>query len=131
MDSRTVDRRVKDTGVTSVQFLLASVLSLVVFLALANVVVVQYARGAMRSAVDQGVRVGAIHQSTTVCEGRIEAVLEDLLAGDIGETIVFGCVIAGGLMTATISGVVESWTPFSVGFDLTLGAEAVLEPNGT
>ncbi len=131
MDQRTADRRLRDSGVTSVQFVFASVLALVVFLALANIVVVQFTRGAMRSALDQGVRVGAIHQSTTVCEARIAAVLGDLLAGEIGDTIGFGCSIDGGLMTATVSGVVDSWTPFATEFDLSLVAEAVLESNGT
>ena len=49
MDPLSVDRRLNDRGITSVQFLLASGLGMLLFLALANLVVVQYGRGALRS----------------------------------------------------------------------------------
>jgi len=63
VDSIPAHRRLNERGVTSGQFLLASALALLLFLALANLVVVQYGRGAVRSALDQGARVGAISSS--------------------------------------------------------------------
>lgn len=131
MDSGTADRRLGDAGVTSVQFVLASVLSLLVFMAMANLVVVQYARGSLRSALDQGVRAGAVHRSEAVCEERIARVLEDLLAGEVSDGLGFSCSISAGLMTAQASVVVESWTLLSGDFDIDLKADAVMEPDGT
>lgn len=131
MDPGTADRGVADPGVTSVQFLLASVLALLMFVALANVVVVQYARGSLRSALDQGVRTGAIHRATLACEERIEVVLADLLAGEVGETVEYRCLVVGGLMTATASAVVQSWTPLTGDFHLDLTAQAAMEPDGS
>ena len=130
MDPGTADRGLADAGVTSVQFLLASVLALVMFVALANVVVVQYARGSLRSALDQGVRAGAVHRATEVCEERIEAVLADLLAGEVGNTIDYVCALDGDLMTATASAVVQSWTPLTGDYSVILTAQAAMEPDG-
>lgn len=129
MDSRTTDRGIDDRGITSVQFLLASVLALFMFMALANVVVVQYARGSLRSALDQGVRVGAIHREVEVCEERIAVVLADLLAGEIGRSVEYNCSVAGDLITASASAVVRSWTPLTGEFNLDLTAEAAMEPD--
>lgn len=130
MDSRSAHRRLNDRGFTSVQFVLASALALVFFVALANVVVVQYARGAVRSALDQGVRSGSINRSTDLCEARIESVLSDLLDGSIGDSVAYECVVSGGLMTASASFTVEAWTFTSADYSLTLTAEATLEPDG-
>lgn len=130
MDARTAPRRLEDAGFTSVQFVLASALALVFFVALANVVVVQYARGAVRSALDQGVRTGSINQSPELCEARVAAVLSDLLDGRIGDSVAYRCVVDGELMKATASFTVEAWTFMSGDYSLQLNAEATLEPGG-
>lgn len=130
MDSRSTHRRVNDRGFTSIQFVLASALALVFFVALANVVVVQYARGAVRSALDQGVRTGSINRSADLCESRIESVLSELLDGTIGDSVTFRCAVSGGLMTATASFTVEAWTFAVADYSLTLTAESTLEPDG-
>jgi hypothetical protein len=101
------------------------------FVALANVVVVQYARGSLRSALDQGVRAGAVHRATSACEERIEVVLADLLAGRVGDTVDYQCSVVGGLMTATASAIVQSWTPLTGDFSLALTAQAAMEPDGS
>ena len=44
---------------TTVQFVAATALSLLVFVMMANLVVDLYARGAIRAAVDEGARAGA------------------------------------------------------------------------
>jgi hypothetical protein len=133
VDTRTADQRLNrrgrnDRGLSSVQFLVASCLALVFFVALANVVVVQYARGSVRSALDQGVRAGVVNHSVAMCEERIGDVSESLLGGAIGDTLTFGCRVDGGLMTAVASFSVESWTPLTTDFNLTLEAGASLEP---
>jgi hypothetical protein len=131
VDPGIIDRRVADRGFTSLQFLIASSLALVVFVVLANIVVVQYSRGAMRSALDQGVRAGTIAGSVDACEDRIGQVLGELLGGSIGETTDFECDVVGTLMQATGELTVDSWTPFTGDFYVDLVAEASLEPDGT
>jgi hypothetical protein len=127
LDTGIADQRLSERGFTSLQFLVASSLALVVFALLANVVVVQYSRGAMRSALDQGVRAGSIAGTEEACEDRVSQVLGDLLGGTIGETVGFDCLVAGPVMRATGELVVGSWTPFTPDFDLRLSAEASLE----
>ena len=127
MDARRVDRRLTDRGVSSVQFLLASVLSLVLFLTLANVVVVQYGRGAMRSALDQGARAGAISGSTAECEARAADVVAQLLGGRMSDGMVIRCTVSGNVVVARGDVVFDSWTPLSPDFPITLFSEAALE----
>lgn len=129
MDSRIVDRRLSERGLSSVQFVLAAGLALIFFVALANVVVVQYARGSMRSALDQGVRAGVVNSSVFECEQRVGEVFEGLLSGSIGETISYKCLVEGAVMTATASLTVDSWTPFTTDFAVELEASATREPD--
>jgi hypothetical protein len=60
MDSHSSSRvGSTDGGFTTVSFVLAVALSLLIFTGLANVIVVQYARGVVRSALDEAVRDGS------------------------------------------------------------------------
>ena len=127
MDQGLTSRRLSDRGFTSIQFLLASALALVFFAALANVVVVQYARGAVRSALDQGARAGSLTGSPVDCQVRVEQVLGDLLGGLAGDTSRFDCVAVDGLMRAEASTTIESWTFFTSDFDVELRAHAAIE----
>ena len=117
----------RDSGFTSVQFLVAASLALVFFAALANVVVVQYAKGALRSALDQGVRAGSMVGSPEACEERVGQVLDDLLGGAIGSTTEYCCDQAGPLITAFGSLTVESWTPLGPDYYVELVAEGATE----
>ncbi len=129
MDPRIPNRRLNERGLSSVQFVLASGLALIFFVALANIVVVQYAKGSMRSALDQGVRAGAVTGSVVDCERRVAEVFNSLLSGSIGDTIAYECRVEGVLMTATASLTVDSWTPFTADFDVELEATATREPD--
>lgn len=129
MDSRIIDRRLNERGLTSIQFVLASGVALIFFVALANVVVVQYARGSMRSALDQGVRAGAVTGSVSECEQRVGEVFDGLLSGSIGETLSYECLVDGAVIAATASLTVDSWTPFTTDFAVELEATATLEPD--
>lgn len=129
MDSRTATGRldVGDRGVSSVQFVLASALALVLFLALANLVVVQYGKGAIRSAVEQGARAGTT-ADVLACEERATQVVEDLLGGRMSDGLILTCSVSGGSVVATASAVFESWTPLTPDFSFTLSSAAVIEP---
>ena len=127
MDALPAARGLSQRGVTSVQFVLASGLGMLLFLTLANVVVVQYARGAIRSALDQAVRVAVITGSVSECEARIDEVLGQLLGGAMGDSVVTECSIGGQTATATGSAVFDAWTPISLDFSVNLSASAALE----
>lgn len=122
MSDRPLER-----GVTSVQFLLASALSLIVFLAFANLVAVQYGRGAIRSALDQGARSGAVVGSTQLCEATARDILSQLLGGSMGDSVSVLCHVSDGLMTASGSAVFESWTPLSGDFEIFVSGAAAME----
>lgn len=112
---------------SSVQFLLAAALSLTVFLTLANLVVVQYGRGAMRSALDQGARAGAMARSEQLCETVARDVLDQLLGGRMGDSVSLRCVAEDGLMAASATALFESWTPMTGDFEVAVSGEAALE----
>ena len=59
LDPRSAAGLTAARGMTTIQYVVATALSLLVFVGLANFVVDLYARGAVRSAVDEGARAGA------------------------------------------------------------------------
>ena len=48
-----------DRGMATVQYVVTAGLSLLLFVAFANLIVFQYGRGVVRAALDEGVRAGA------------------------------------------------------------------------
>jgi hypothetical protein len=100
---------------------------MLLFLALANLVVVQYGRGALRSALDQGARVGAISSSSSQCEERVADVLGQLLGGRMGEGVTASCQVGAEVVSATGEAVFTSWTPFTSDFRIEITAVATRE----
>jgi hypothetical protein len=126
VDQRRAHRRLTEGGVTSVQFLLAAALALSLFLVFANLVVVQYGRGALRSALEQGVRAGALAASTAACEVKTREVLDELLGGRMSDGLSLVCGMAGGRVNAEAAVSFESWTPLWPDFDISMRAESAL-----
>lgn len=126
MDSRPA-HGIGDRGLGSIQFALASALALLLFLALANLVVVQYGRGALRSALEQGVRVGTV-SGVGGCEHTAHRVVSDLLGGRMSDGLVLSCYLSGDVVGATASVTFDSWTPFAPDFSVSLSSTAVREP---
>lgn len=127
MDPRRTHRRIGERGVSSVQFVLASALALVLFLALANLVVVQYGRGAVRSALEQGARAGTTG-GLPACEDTAAQVVDDLLGGRMSNGLVVSCSQTASSIVATASMTFESWTPLTPDFAFTMTSRAVTEP---
>lgn len=127
MDTGTASRRLAERGVSSVQFVLASALAMIVFLALANLVVVQYGRGAIRSALEQGSRAGTLGGEHS-CETTARRVVEDLLGGRMSDGLVLSCSSDGARIVASARGRFESWTPLAPDFEVSLSSIAVVEP---
>lgn len=107
--------------------MLASALALLFFVALANLVVVQYGRGAVRSALEQGARVGSV-AGLSACERTARTVISDLLGGSMSDGLVLSCALDGEAVTATGSVTFQSWTPLTPDFSFSLSSRAVAEP---
>lgn len=76
---------IDDRGYATVSFVAAVGVSLVVFVAVANLLVFAYARGAARVALDEGVRAGMRAGEAAECVRRVERALDDLLGGPLRE----------------------------------------------
>ena len=127
MDSDTTARRLGDRGLGSIQFVLASSLALLLFLALANLVVVQYGKGALRSALEQGARAGSVG-GVIACEETARQVMSDLLGGRMSDDLVLSCTTDGSVISADGSVRFQSWTPLTPDFSFSLSSQAVGEP---
>jgi hypothetical protein len=106
---------VDEAGFLTVQHLLAVSLTLVLLAQLANLLVVAYARGAVRAALDEGVRAAALADADGGhCEARARAVLDDLLGGPLGDGVgPVRCTVSsdGRLVTAAASARLPAWVP--------------------
>jgi hypothetical protein len=113
---------------TTIQYVVATALSLLVFVALANFVVDLYARGAVRSAVDEGARAGAaLDTSAADCEQRARDVLGSLLAGAAGRSVRVSCADAGRVMEAHARVTLASWIPGVPAWSFTVVGSVVKE----
>lgn len=102
----------RDAGMTTIQYVAASALSLFVFVGMANFVVDLYARGVVRSAVDEGARAGAtIDASATDCVRRTRQVLATLLGGAAGHAVRVSCREVDGVMRARADVSFPGWLP--------------------
>lgn len=86
---------------------------LVIFAGCANFVLDEYAKGALRTAVDEAAQAGAAAGgSLQACQAEAEQVQRGLLHGSLGADVTITCqVMAGGLMLATASGDLPSLLP--------------------
>ena len=81
-----------DRGFTTIQFVVATALSLVLFVMMANLIVFLYARGAVRAAVDEAARVGARADAGPAdCRNRAEATLDGLVGGRLRSQVRVRC----------------------------------------
>ena len=117
------------TGMTTVQFVTATALSLFLFVLLANLIVALYARGAVRAAIDEGARAGApVDVSVAECDRRANDALDDLLGGRMRSGVQVECVDNFGTVRARADVVVAGWIPGIVpDWAFTLTASAVKE----
>ncbi len=74
--------------------ILAVGIAMIFFVALANLVLYQYAAGAVRAALDQGVRAESYAGAAPgMCQRGIEETLDALLGGSYGDRVVATCFI--------------------------------------
>lgn len=109
-------RRSREAGFVTVQYVWVIATSLVLFTLVANVVVVQYARAVVRSALDDGVRAGARVLTSAVeaelaCERVAEEARRDLLGGRLGSGVAIDCVASSEELRAVGTATFASWFP--------------------
>jgi hypothetical protein len=98
-----------------VQYVATVGISLVLLVLFANLLIDLYARGAIRDALDEGVRAAAPRGSSPhACEARAAEVLSGLLHGPVGHNVHITCRADAGVMEAHASGSLPSWLPMVV-----------------
>jgi hypothetical protein len=113
-------------GFTTIQYVIAVAWSLVLLVLVANLLVDLYARGAVRDALDDGVRAGApVGSSVATCEARAREVVTGLVRGPLLHTHV-RCEYAGAFVLADAQVTLRSWLPMLVpDWHMHLHAEAI------
>lgn len=115
-------------GFVTIQFVAVAGLSLLLVVVLANVVVFGYGRGVVRAALDEGVRAGSrVDAGAAECLERAQGVLDDLLAGPLGDGVAVACSDDGGFVRAEATVRFAAWLPPVPDWSFTLAATAVKE----
>jgi hypothetical protein len=118
-----------DTGFATVQYVAVVGLSMILLVLVANLLVDMYARGAIRDALDEGVRAAApVGAELRDCEERANEVLDGLLRGPLGDDVRVSCSRDGESVIARADGRLASWLPFlvpawNISFEATMRAE--------
>ena len=104
---------------------MATALSLLVFVALANVVVDLYVRGVARAAVDEAARSGAALDATAAdCRQRARDVLDGVVANGAVQVT---CREVGGAMRARARIALAGWIPGIPTWTMVLEGEVATE----
>jgi NAD(P)H-hydrate repair Nnr-like enzyme with NAD(P)H-hydrate dehydratase domain len=112
----------------TLQYVLATSLSLVVFVVLANVIVDLYARGAVRAAVDEAARAAARVDGTPAeCAARARDVLTGLLGAHLRSGVEVTCSETEALVSARADVRLAGWLAFVPDWSFSLVGTAVKE----
>jgi hypothetical protein len=114
----TTTRSGGERGFATVEYLAAVALSLLFLVLIINFLVVQYARGVLRAAVDEGVRDASRYfegEDTVAvaarCEQRGQEVLRNLLGGQMGRGLSIRCTVNETTVAASIDARFKAWLP--------------------
>ena len=117
-----------DDGFTTAGFVVAAGFSMMFFVLLANLMAVQYGRGVVRVALDEGARHGARYGAADpACELRIREVLGGLLGGEMGSGVSYRCERDSSRTSATAQVVFPAWIPGIPEFRFQMAATAAAE----
>jgi hypothetical protein len=119
-------RRTGEAGFTTIQYVVATAFSLLLFVLVANLLVDLYERGAVRDALDEGVRAGVpISASTDDCAVRAHDVVRSIANGSSIRVDELTCVRDGDRIVSTARVALRSWFPMLLpDWRLTLRASA-------
>lgn len=99
-------------GFTTIQYVVATGFSLLLFVLVANLLVDLYERGAVRDALDEGVRAGVpVAAGADNCLARARGVVSSIANGSSVRVDDLSCVRAGDGIVATAHVVLRSWFP--------------------
>lgn len=102
--------------------------AMLLFVAFVNLVLYQYGKGAVRSALDEGVRAASAAEAPlSRCTAKADEVLGSLLSGSMGDQVSISCGVSGGLVVAQATGVFPRFSFFIPDFVVDETAVAVRE----
>lgn len=121
----------RDDGFVTVQFVGVTAFSLVLFVLLANLVLAQYARAALRHAADDAARAASRAASTVVagqrCRSHADAAVADLLGGALVRDRATTCHLSAHRVEVDVRATVGAWLPLYPPFDVGATATVVRE----
>ncbi len=101
-----------EAGFTTIQYVVATGFSLLLFVLVANLLVDLYARGAVRDALDEGVRAGVpVAAGSDDCLARARDVVTSIANGATVRVDDLSCARDGDTVVATAHVVLRSWFP--------------------
>jgi len=110
-------------------------ITLVVFLAAINLIVDQYGKGVMRTAVDEAARTGSLQGAAggpvAACQAKAAEVMSNLLSGPFGHDITINCTLQGDHIVAVASGSLPGWLRVVPNDTVRVTGTALLENNPT
>lgn len=128
---RAADGVAGEGGFASLQFVLASALSMLLLVGLIQLFAYQYATGAVLAALERGVRAGSLAGAGVAeCEAALTDSLANLLGGEIRASLTAECAETPGVVAAQAAGVVPAWMPGGPNLSFHLTAEATREAGG-
>jgi hypothetical protein len=119
-------RRRGERGFTTIQYLVATGFSLLLFVLVANLLVDLYERGAVRDALDEGVRAAVpVATDADDCLARTREVVQSIASGTSLRVDDLTCERDGDRVVATARVALRSWFPMLLpDWHLTLHASA-------
>ena len=101
---------------------------LVLITGIIQVIVFQYAKGAVRAALDEAARAGArTADDVGTCQARAADVLDDLLGGEMGEGVHVVCSGESDRVVVSADVHFDGWFGALTDYDATLTASAAKE----
>lgn len=104
--------RRRQGGYVTIEFVAIAALSLLLLVMLANLIVIQYGRGVLRAAAEEGAQAGSrLFASVAECEQRANEVVDAGLGGPMGDSVAVSCTTGSGTIVATVTYSFEPWLP--------------------
>lgn len=102
-------------GFTTLQYVVATGFSLMLFVFVANLLVDLYVRGAVSDALDEGVRAAVpVASSPASCEARVRQVIRSIAGGSVLRVDGLRCEGDGDSIVARADVSLRSWLPMLV-----------------
>lgn len=125
----TTERPQRDRGSITISTLFGILVVTIMVVGVANVLVFQFGRAAVRNALDEGVRVGARATPGTeevVCQQVATDTISQLAAG-LGSGVTISCTNVGQSLQATATVHFDGWLTSISDYNGTIQASAAIE----